>query len=271
MKICNLFLIVFLSIFLSACTNSKESVDLQKVLSNQNESAVLWMQMSGEYKALAYQAFNVARIVFDSKEKFKKGKKAVIVDLDETMIDNSPYSAWQIAMSQPYSSDTWSKWVENRNASAIPGAVDFARYVTAHNGTVFYVSNRSQDNFVATAANLNKVGFPSVSKETLLLRQAGNNSDKSNRFQKIKEDGYQVILYIGDNLNDFPQRSYHKSAAERSQFVSDNKDKFGVDYVILPNPVYGDWELSLAKDYLKLPLNERVKVRQSALNKWGGK
>ncbi len=123
-----------------------------------------WVQQSGEYRALAYQAFNVAKMSFDhfksqAKQDNSKEKLAVVVDLDETMINNSAYAAWQIKHGQGYSSKTWGKWEQAAKAKAIPGAIEFSKYIDSHGGTVFYVSNRSETNLKETIKNLKKLGL----------------------------------------------------------------------------------------------------------------
>lgn len=77
------------------------------------------MQESGEFKALSYQAFNFARIVFDNAAAPNRQKKAVVVDLDETMLDNSAYAAWRIKNNIPFKQADWTRWVNARQTTAI--------------------------------------------------------------------------------------------------------------------------------------------------------
>ena len=104
------------------------------------------MQESGEYDALAYQAFNAAKVAFDHAKVKKGKKKAVVVDLDETMIDNSAYAGWQIQNNKPFDGKDWTRWVDARESEAIAGAVEFNNYVNANKGKMFYVSNRKDSN-----------------------------------------------------------------------------------------------------------------------------
>lgn len=253
---------------LSGCANLNHKHNTAE-LTSQSMTAVNWLQTSGEYRALAYQAFNSARLEWDSVSKKPTDKYAVIVDLDETMLDNSAYSAWQIKHNQPYSDKTWSQWTQSRQALAVPGAVEFARYISRHNGAIFYVSNRAQQDFTATIENMRQLGFPDVNEKTVLLKT--DSSNKQARFNSITADGYNVIIYIGDNLNDFGSATYHKSSAERRQFAEDNQKLFGTRYIILPNPMYGDWEGALTPGYYKLSAGEQLQARQNALRAWSGK
>ncbi|RTF91090.1 5'-nucleotidase, lipoprotein e(P4) family, partial [Serratia marcescens] len=196
-------------------------------------------------------------------------KKAVVVDLDETMLDNSPYSAWQAQQGQPYDGATWAQWTQAEQAGAVPGAVSFARYVNAHQGTMFYVSNRKQSEYAATVANMQKLGFTGMSEKTVLL--STDTSNKQARFDAIKQAGYDIVVYAGDNLNDFGAATYHQDNAQRRAFVSENQNKFGTEFIVLPNPLYGDWESGLARDYNKLTPQQKLQVRQQALKAWRGR
>lgn len=252
---------------IAGCSAPAKQADKQ--LAQQTVAAVNWFQQSGEYQALTWQAFNSATLAFDASAKTVKGPRAVIVDLDETMLDNSAYSAWQARYGQPFSDKTWSGWVQARQALAVPGAVPFAQYVNAHGGTMFYVSNRSVKDATATKDNLRALGFPGVSDKTLLLQS--DSSNKQARFDAIKASGYTVVLYIGDNLNDFGGATWHKDNAARRQFVADNHARFGTQLIVLPNPLYGDWESGLAPNYNKLTPQQKLQVRDESLRTWSGK
>ena len=262
----SLFLAVPLALLSITALAKGPAVDL----SQQNVQAVLWMQQSGEYRALCYQAFNMARMAFDQARNSKQGKLAVRVDLDETMLDNGPYAAWQIQHHQGYSQATWDAWVNSIQTAALPGAVAFAQYVTDHGGTMFYVSNRSERTWDATAKNLKKAGFPNVTKLTLRLK--GATSDKAPRLSAVRKDGYQVVLMMGDNLNDFPDlHAYHQLNDKRRAIVDAHKADFGQQFILLPNPAYGDWEPGLGKGYYQLDSAGKDKLRKDSLHGWSGK
>lgn len=231
---------------------------------------VNWVQESGEYRALAYQAFNVATERFKQAKVAKGKKKAVVVDLDETMLDNSPYAGWQIQHNKAFDGKDWTRWVEARQSRVIAGAVEFNNYVNAKGGKVFYVSNRKDEGEKAgTIDDMNRLGFTGVNEETLYLKK--EKSNKTPRFEQIEKLGYEIVLYVGDNLNDFGDAYYKKSNAERRATVDQQAADFGKKFIVLPNPNYGDWEGGMAKDYYKGDAESRVKVRQSAIQAWDGK
>jgi len=256
---------------LSACTHH-HAVENHDQLKLQNQAAlgVVWMQQSGEYQALAHQAFNTAKMAFDHAKQAKGKKKAVVVDLDETMMDNSAYAGWQIKNGQGFSQETWTKWVNARETAAIPGAVEFANYVNNHGGTIFYVSNRlEKGEREGTIGDMKRLGFTGVSEKTLLLK--ADKSNKSARFKTITDQGYDIVLYVGDNLNDFGDTTYRKPNAERRDFVSKNAKDFGNKYIVLPNPNYGDWEGGLAPNYFKGDTKNKLEIRHNAIKAWDGK
>ncbi|MFH8135339.1 5'-nucleotidase, lipoprotein e(P4) family [Pantoea osteomyelitidis] len=257
-----------LALLLTGCAQPSQQ-QAQQQLSEQSVLALNWFQQSGEYQALTWQAFNSAKMAFDQAPSLTGKPKAVIVDLDETMLDNSAYSAWQAKANQPFSAKSWSAWTQARQALAVPGAVDFARYVTHHGATLFYVSNRDQQDFAATVANMQQLGFPDISEKT--VRLSTGSSNKQARFDAIRDAGYNVVLYVGDNLNDFGAATYHQGNAQRREFVNLNHQRFGTQYIILPNPLYGDWESGMAANYNKLTPQQKVNTRENRLNAWSGK
>lgn len=253
----------------SGCTSHSEARK-QSVLQNQAALGVIWMQQSGEYQALAYQAFNTAKTAFDHAKAAKGRKKAVVVDLDETFLDNSAYAGWQVKNSQPFEGASWTDWVNARQSGAVPGAVEFSNYVNSHGGTVFFVSNRRDDvEKSATIDDMNRLGFNNVSEKTLFLKK--DKSSKSARFNEITAQGYDIVLYVGDNLNDFGDAAYHKSNPERRHFVTEHKNAFGTRFIMLPNPNYGDWEGGLDKNYYKSDTQSRIDTRLKSINAWQGK
>lgn len=249
-------------IICSGCTFHKESS-----ISSQSIMAVNWMQQSGEYEALSWQAFNIAQHIYDSREAPEGKTKAVIVDIDETVLDNSAYQAWLIWTNEIYSETTWQEWVHDKNAIAMPGAEAFAKHVLATGGRIFYISNRDSSTFESTAANLRSQGFPDITSETLLLMR-GHSSDKTERVEQVIQQGYLPVVFMGDNLNDFTSETYHQDNTTRREYVSRHRNDFGTKFVILPNPSYGDWEGGLDKAYWKVPPAQRMQLRHSNLRPW---
>ncbi|MEO8072746.1 MAG: 5'-nucleotidase, lipoprotein e(P4) family [Acidobacteriota bacterium] len=233
--------------------------------------AVLYMQKAAEYRALTYQAFNVAKMQLDAdfdKKNLKKlpktGRKmprAVVVDIDETVLDNSPAQASNIKNRLPFDLKNWYAWGEQRKAKAIPGAVDFLNYASKKGARVFYVSNRDEVQKTATIDNLTAVGFPDANVETVQLRQ--KESTKEPRRMAIAEK-YRIVLLIGDNLDDLSNIYEKKSVDARFAEVDKTREMFGHKFIVLPNAMYGTWE-SAIYDYGRLNEIEKAQKRLNNL------
>ncbi len=231
----------------SACQNTPEdnTVTSEKNKKNIREysvQSVIWMQNAAEYRALCYQAFNVAKMRLDlflTRQDTAGKNLAIITDIDETVLNNSPYQAKLIELNQQYSADTWDDWVQRKTAEAIPGAVAFMKYAKSRGVEVFYVSNRLQSQEKATIENMKKLGFPYADEAHLLLRK--DESAKKSRFEDVAA-GRTIILYIGDNLSDFTSKFRAPSTAKRNALADRLQDQFGEKFIVLPNPAYGDWE-----------------------------
>ena len=261
-------IILGLFIVTSFLFGKESNNDVNKRLTEQMMLGTIWMQQSGEYRALVYQAFNTAKLSFDNM-KIKEGKvKAVVADLDETLIDNGKMAGWQIKNGVTYSSEAWHKWAQAKEAEAVPGAVEFSKYINDNGGEMFYISNRSQKEFDAIKENLIALGFPEVTEETLLLVK--ESSDKKGRREQIEKNGYEIVMLLGDNLNDFDSEVRGKNNNERSEYVDKIKDKYGVKYIVFPNPMYGDWEGGLYEGYWKKTPEEKLELRYKSLKIWNG-
>ncbi|EHG5999425.1 5'-nucleotidase, lipoprotein e(P4) family [Escherichia fergusonii] len=255
-------IIIAAFVICTGCTSHKESS-----LSSQSMLAVNWIQQSGEYDALSWQAFNIAQYIYDTSKVPAGKNKAVIVDIDETVLNNSAYQAWLVKNNETYDEKTWLAWVHDRQATAMPGAEEFAKHVIATGGRIFYITNRDASAYNSTAENLRNQGFPDITPETLLPMMS-NTSDKAERIEHVIQKGYIPVVYIGDNLNDFSSETYQKDNNERRNFVIRNNKKFGTKFIILLNPSYGDWEGGLDKNYWKVTPEERKQIRYNNLRPW---
>jgi 5'-nucleotidase (lipoprotein e(P4) family) len=237
-------------------------------------AAVLYQQHAAEYRALAFQAFNLAKFRLDedfdkkhlkklSKEEREKSR-AVVVDIDETVLDNSPSQAYQIKNRLPFNMTDWIDWGEKRSAKAIPGAGEFLKYANQKGVRVFYVSNRAESQKQATIDNLKAVGFPDVSNETLLLQTAESNKEAR---RKIVLEKHRIVLLVGDNLNDFAENFEKKSVADRFAETEKDKNLFGSKYIVLPNAMYGAWENSIY-DNKRLTEAEKTQKRKELLESY---
>lgn len=228
---------------------------------------VLWMQSSGERAALCYQAFTVARMVLDRDLRTHHGrmKRAVVVDIDETIMDNSRYQASLIKKRENFSDKTWLEWVNRAEATAIPGAVEFLNYANSRGVRVFYITNRKAVEKDGTATNLRKLGFPNVNDETLLVRTDPKSSSKEPRRHSVR-NSYRIVLLMGDNLNDFSDVFENaKTVDARLNVVKQNQTKFGARFIVLPNPMYGDWENAIYEYNSKLTEEQKEAKRKALL------
>jgi len=215
--------------------------------------AILFMQKAAEYRALCYQAFYWAKRTLDDDEKTKKKlpkpqrkmPRAVVVDIDETVLDNSPAQAFGVKNRKPFNVKDWYAWGEMRKAKPIPGAVEFANYAKSKGVRIFYVSNRDDAQKQATMDNLKAAGFPDISDENVMLRQ--KESTKEPRRLAIAEK-YRIVILMGDNLNDLSNVYEQKSVADRFAEVDKAKDLYGNKFIVLPNAMYGEWETAIYRD-----------------------
>jgi 5'-nucleotidase (lipoprotein e(P4) family) len=227
--------------------------------SHENLNAVLWVQTAAEYRALAIQAYRLAEVQLDAAlgdpswtaateqtGEVKSLPPAVILDLDETVIDNSAFEARLVHDKSPYSEQAWSQWVEERKAGAIPGALEFLSYAKSHGVTPFYVTNRDHKNEAATRDVLAKLGAPIASGQDVVFTRHENgwdDSDKASR-RRAAAAKYRVLLLIGDNFEDFISGT-RASVTDRDALMRKYDAFWGRRWIVLPNPTYGSWESAL--------------------------
>ena len=236
-------------------------------LNEQLVMATLWMQTSAEYRALCYQTFNLAKMKLDMFIGAHTGSKnvAVIVDADETVIDNSAYEAFLIGNDFGYSSKTWTPWMATAQAKAVPGALEFLNFAKEKGVEIFYVTNRKMVGYEGTEKNLKALDFPYVDKKHLLLRT--DTSDKQARRDIVAKD-YEIAFLMGDNLNDFLSVFAKKSVADRFAEVDKIKDRWGKKFIVIPNPTYGEWEGAIYKGNWGASAAEKDKMRKDHLQRW---
>ena len=228
--------------------------------------STLWMQKSAEYQLSTAQVYRMAtaqlalakRPGSASLEQQKMGgyarlPPAVVLDIDETVLDNSPYNAWMIQTGQPYTAASWSAWVALKAARPLAGAVAFTQAAARQGVRVFYVSNRDCRQAASatapalcpekadTAANLAALGFAYANDpRAILLRgeRADWKSDKNTRRSAIARQ-YRIIMLLGDDLRDFMPIAVADDL--RRTVNSAAASNFGQRWFLLPNPAYGSW------------------------------
>jgi 5'-nucleotidase (lipoprotein e(P4) family) len=232
------------------------------------EGAILWQQTSGERRALSYQAFNLARMMLDRDLRMNLGNRkprAVIVDLDETILDNSRFEGMLPQKRVNYNQKDWTEWINRAEASAVPGSVEFLRYAASRGVTVFYITNRNDSQKQGTATNLKRLGFPNVNDQTLLVQTDLKNSTKEPRRQKVGSR-FRIVLLMGDDLNDFSDVFENSKTIESRAAAADRyKSEFGRRFIMLPNPMYGNWESAIYGYNFKLSEAEKAEKRKSLL------
>ena len=234
--------------FMTGCVTVKDnqvtnSTGNQAVIDGKLFTAV-WMQKAAEYKALCIQAYNLAELRLEESLEKKQGGKplAIVTDIDETFLDNSPYAVHQALQGKDYEPASWDDWVQKAAADTLAGAFHFFQFAAKNKVAVFYVTNRNTTGRKATLDNLRKYGFPDADEQHLMT--STGNSSKTERRQQIEKD-YHVILLLGDNLADFAGIFDKNTVAERDRHVEEVANEFGKRFIVLPNPNYGDWESAL--------------------------
>jgi len=201
------------------------------------------MKTAAEVRALQHQAFNVARDQLDRELTAPQSAKrlAVIVDVDETVLDTSEFQADLIRRNSSFP-EGWSTWIASAQARAVPGAVAFLQYAAEKGVDIFYLTNRGISTQGDTMKNLRELGFPHIQDDRVLCKTS--SSDKEPRRQTVAET-HRIVLLVGDTLNDFATAFYKRTRAERATEVDRLRTEFGRRFIIVPNAMYGHWETAL--------------------------
>ncbi len=238
-------LIVVISALLLASCVSKTDFDGGKKSQAHLLYATIWFQRSPEMQALYYQGYNLASLRLSEFVKQKTSKpKAVVVDIDETMLDNSPFEAQVIFDNAEFSPELWKKWTSMAKAKALPGAVEFSQFCDSLGVEVIYISNRKVDEIDVTVKNLDSLGFAFARKENMFFKE--KVSSKRDRREKVSEK-YEIVMLIGDNLNDLSEVFENRGVDWGASVVEQNRREFGNRFIMLPNPMYGEWEKNIFK------------------------
>jgi acid phosphatase len=290
-----LFLTTALVASLAACqttpavpVDTTPEVPAAASLADDNLNAVLWMQRSAEYRALTTQTYRAAAEHLDAAladatwdalvpaERDNNGHiarlpPAVILDVDETVLDNSPYQARMIHDGSEYEQASWAAWVEERKAKAIPGVLEFARAAQARGITLIYLSNRREHMQDATLANLRAEGLP-VKDDSVFLGQGtvvegcGPDGSEKRCRRRLAGRQYRVLMQFGDQLGDFAEVAANTPEA-RAQLLDTRQAWFGERWWMLPNPSYGSWEAAAFDNARDLPRDARRQAKRDSLDR----
>lgn len=243
-------LIIVLSLVSAGCSSAAERTTHEQL------NGVLWMQTSAEFQVSTVQAFRLAKIrvrealldpewtaALEQSPEYKQLPPAVITDVDETVLDNSPFQARLVRDNKEFDSAGWNSWVNEARADALPGAKEFISFLRANGVTVFYVTNRSQE--TPTLENLRRVLDPDVTSEQVLCKneEPGWGSDKTSRRAFLAKK-YRILLLLGDDYNDFTSLGSVRPE-ERIRKAQTQSDYWGRKWVLISNPLYGSWERAL--------------------------
>ena len=193
---------------------------------------VRWVTSSSEYKYNCIQTYQMAyHAILD--ECRKSENPVIVMDLDETVLDNSNYQVGLSEKNESYNPESWSVWVNQEEANLVPGAKEFIlNYKKIKNSKIIFLSNRMDKNLNATKNNMKKLSI--LFDDDIFLLRLDKEDTKVVRRNEItngigrmeKYDKQRVIAYFGDAMGDFPD---------------DLNYQWTVNKFIFPNPMYGKW------------------------------
>ncbi len=263
---------VITALFLNACATTAGDVHsaapvavattnqsmVSTLAPSDNLNAVIWQQTSAEYQANSIQSFKQAQLALEMLLKqpsvtaameqtgnFSALPPAVVVDVDETMLDNSAFQARLVKSNKIFKESDWAEWCKEHAALPIPGAREFSNFANSRGVRMIYMSNRDVSLTEITRQNLEEKGFSDSSNTaTYLFRDKANQMDTKGQRRAIVAQKYRIVMLIGDNLGDFSE-GYKSTPKARSQIVTDFSDYWGSRWIMIANPTYGSWEQTL--------------------------
>ena len=238
-------------------------------------NGVLWVQTSSEFWAQTTATYYGAEIALEqamnqktwsaSLEQtagFENLPPAVILDLDETVLDNAPAQAQTVLDRTIFEPDMWTAWVETMAATAIPGAQAFLSLAEKRGVKIFFITNRTAAEQSATLKNLASLGITASDDTVLCSGENGWTSDKTAR-RALVARSHRVLLLVGDDMNDFVSTA-KLTPAERVALAKTHADRWGRSWILLPNPLYGSWERATFPGLTK---DEEILARKRAVIK----
>ncbi|MGB0805801.1 MAG: 5'-nucleotidase, lipoprotein e(P4) family [Salibacteraceae bacterium] len=245
--------LVAVFITITSCTEPDKTEEVANVetgntINSQEHTmnSVLFHQTAAEYKALCYQTYNFSKLVLENKLKdhaypYEK-PPAIVMDLDETVVDNSFYNAQLLLDNEGYTNDSWKEWSDLSKAGAVPGAIEFIKSAQELGVKVMFISNRRSNELSSTMNNVISLGVNNVDSSNFLLRE--EEGSKMARRSLVSEEN-EIVMLFGDNLADFMEIFDKESNQVRNDLVDSLSAEFGNRFVVLPNVLYGEWEGSL--------------------------
>jgi 5'-nucleotidase (lipoprotein e(P4) family) len=238
-------------------------------------NGVLWTQTAGEFWALTSAIYSGAELALEQAMNQKSGSAAleqtagfenlppaVILDLDETVLDNSPSQGQMVLERTFFQQDMWAAWVDKMAATAIPGAQSFLALAEKRGVKTFFITNRTAAEQGATLKNLAALGIPASDATVMCSGENGWTSDKTARRAEVAKS-YRVLLLVGDDMNDFVSTA-KMTPGERMALAKTHADRWGKTWILLPNPEYGSWERALTPGLTK---DDEILLRKRELVK----
>jgi acid phosphatase len=264
---------------ISACGSIDTKNNARAQPTYERLNAVLWMQTSAEYYALTQNAYTQATSMLgkgladknwtaaqEQSGDYQNLPPAIILDIDETVLDNSPFQAQLIKDNAIFTQEAWDKWTQLASAQPLPGAKAFLDFADSQGVTIFYVTNREASQEQDTRKNLQQQNLPLRDDIDVVLTKNENrwsSSDKGARRTFVSKD-FRIIALIGDDFGDFVSGA--KSSPEtRVELAKNGQSAWGTKWFLIPNPVYGSWEAALFNhDYAK-PASEVTELKLKQL------
>jgi len=259
----------------SAASVAKAQDDQGESLSNSLLWAVAYKQSAAEYFALCHQAYNLARLRLDqalAKHQPGDNPLAVITDVDDTILHARSYWGHMIEQNKEFFDDAiWDEWLPHNLVTAAPGSIEFFEYCKERGVEVFYVTSRDQGErtFEFAIEQLRHLEFPFADGQHLYVFR--ETSNKSPAREKI-EQSHKIALMLGDNLNDYRRDYYVKDVDERMALMERDRDHWGRDFILLPNPTDGHWVRAIFGDSEPAASDENRKILHDAATRiaWSG-
>ena len=269
---CRVTLLTVVTVLVSGCSTAPDTSSTHESL-----NATLWSQTAADYVAVSTQAYRVAAANLDlaladsdwsaaleQQGNYSSLPPAVLMDIDETVLDNSPYNARIIMQHGEYSQETFTAWCEEAAAPAIPGAKYFVDQATERGVTVIYYSRRIEILRDCTTRNLLALGFPLPDQQYLLLNDKQPGTSKAHLRTELASR-FRILLLIGDDLEDFVAAT-KTDPAGRKALANQYADRWGKQWIALPNSMYGTWETSLYDFDYALPRMDKLDLKSRHLD-----
>jgi len=285
---------VMAAIILAACTvngtlvkpfSAQPGINLDGRDTHERLHALLWTQTSAEYVWAAEFAYARAYALVDGalsdsrwtaaveqQVDYSAKPPAVVMDLDETVLDNSAFQGQLILDRSDYDKPLWIRWVKQQRLAptAVPGAIEFIKYALSKEVHVFFVTNRDCELEADTRATLKKLGviLDETMDTVLSTGENGWTSDKAER-RRFLASGYRIILLVGDDLGDFVSAREttgieNLTPNQRVQLALKYRDFWEKKWILLPNPIYGGWETAISGKN-KMTDTDILKVKRDSL------